>query len=133
MTGLGIGSHTLTVEVSSGGGANTYTTSVTVISDTIDVQGDPVSSDRRPAACSLMNIVKLGSGATEKWYVTNNANDSAPAWEEYDGDVHEFSNDTKTASQWAVSWRCQIGGSSATSQSKLSQKVGMAVVYDAGD
>ena len=133
VTGLGLGSHTLTIEVSSGGGANTYTTTVTVISNTIDVQGDPVSSDSRPAACSLMNIVKLGSGATQKWYVTNNANDEAPSWEEYAGGVHEFSNDSKTASQWAVSWRCQIGGASATSQSKLSQKVGMAVVYDAGD
>lgn len=133
VTGLGLGSHTLTIEVSSGGGSNSYTTSVTVIGNTIDVQGDPVSSDRRPAACSLMNIVQLGSGATEKWYVTNNANDSAPAWEEYDSGVHEFSNDSKAASQWAVSWRCQIGGASATSQSKLTKKVGMAVVYGEGD
>lgn len=133
VTGLGLGSHTLTVEVSSGGGSNTYTTSVTVISNTIDAQGDPVSSDRRPAACSLMNIVQLGTGATEKWYVTNNANDSAPVWEEYSSGVHEFSNDSKTSSQWAVSWRCQIGGASATSQSKLTQKVGMAVVYDEND
>lgn len=133
LTGLGLGQKQLTVTVSSAGGSNSYTTSVTVTTNMIDVQGDPVTCDRMPVACSLVNVVTLGSGATQKWYVTNNANDSAPSWEEYTGPEHEFSNTTKTSESWAVSWRCQIGGSSATSQSKLTQKVGMAVVYGEGD
>lgn len=130
---LGVGTHQLTVEVSGAGGSNSYTTSVSVTTNVIDVQGKAVSVGARPTACSLVNIVKLGTGATQKWYVTNNANDGAPVWEEYAGGVHEFSNDTKQDDSWAVAWRCQIGGPDATSQSKLTQKVGMAVVYDAGD
>lgn len=129
LTGMGLGKKTLTVTVTGAGGSNSYKTAVTVTTNMIDVQGNPIECDKMPVICSVVNIVVVGSGATQKWYVTNNANDTAPIWEEYNGGEHEFVNKNKSSDKWAVSWRCQIVGASATTKSELKKKVGMAVTY----
>lgn len=89
------------------------------------------SLKRMPVGCSLVNAVVLGQGATEQWWVCNNANDASPTWEEYTGDGHAFANSQKTAADWGVAWKCKIGGASATTQSELLKQVAMGVSYEA--
>lgn len=123
----GINSITITVR-NSLGDELVLTTSMTKYSQYIRVEGVPVDYDQRPKKCTLIYATVLAEGAPEKWYVCNNANDSTPSWELYQGSGHEFLNATKTAEKWAVSWKCDIGSEDVTARSELLKQVGMAVI-----
>ena len=126
---LPLGNHTATLKLSnSEGKGETVAISFRKINKAISLQGNAYEMDHMPASCSIVKAEVLGAGATSSWSVCNNALDPSPAWEEYGGGTHRFGNKEKTAESWAVSWKCTIGGDSATTNSELIKQVGMAVL-----
>lgn len=98
------------------------------VSTGIELTGKPADRDKMPTACFVASAVVLGEQATEAWYVCNNANDSNPAWEEYRGGKHVFTNKKKTAAKWAVAWRVVVDNGASTRRSEILKHVGMAVM-----
>lgn len=129
VNGLKSGNHTVTVTCKNA--ARTHTTtlkaSFTKADTYISVTGKACDREDMPKACKLVRQRVVGDGGSEAWFVTNNANDAEPVWEEYTGESHTFQNKEKTASMWAVSWRAEISGGT-TQQSRLIKQVAMAVV-----
>lgn len=125
------GYNTITTTITQETGlSNSYTTAFQKKYVHISLESSAQTVDAMPTSCSLVNAVVLGQGATEQWWVCNNANDASPTWEEYTGDGHVFTNDQKIADDWAVAWKCKIGGASATTQSELIKQVAMGVSYE---
>lgn len=94
----------------------------------LEVKGKPADRDKMPTACFVASAVNLAEKATATWYVCNNANDAAPAWEEYNGGRHVFANSRKTSEKWAVAWRIVVDNGTSTSRSELLKHVSMAVM-----
>lgn len=58
---------------------------------------------------------------TTQIYVSNNASDENPVWEEYTaGTVHSFANKTKKATSWAVSAKILINANDAVGEIAIS-------------
>ena len=94
----------------------------------LEVKGKPADREKMPTACFVASAVNLAEKATATWYVCNNANDAAPAWEEYAGDRHVFANKKKTSEKWAVAWRIVVDNGTSTRRSELIKQVAMAVI-----
>lgn len=129
---LPVGHNSVELTISNGVGyENTYEVSFNKAAVFVSLESAPVATEQKPSSCTLASAVSIGVGATQQWWVCNNANDAEPTWEEYTGEGHRFSNDTKEAQSWAVAWRCKVGGSQATTQSKVIKQVAMGVSYEA--
>jgi hypothetical protein len=63
-----------------------------------------------PSKIALAIKGTIGEKATQTIEVCNNACDDAPTWETYapENGLHTFSNETKTADDWAVATRITI-------------------------
>ena len=94
----------------------------------LEVTGKPSDRDKMPTACFIASAVNLAEKATATWYVCNNANDAAPAWEEYNGGRHVFANKNKTSEKWAVAWRIVVDNGTSARRSELIKHVAMAVM-----
>lgn len=94
----------------------------------LEVKCKPADREKMPTACFVASAVNLAEKATATWYVCNNANDAAPAWEEYNGGMHVFANSKKTSEKWAVAWRVVVDNGTSTRRSELIKQVAMAVI-----
>lgn len=129
---LSSGVNKIELTVSNGTGyENAYEVSFNKARVFVSLESNPATTESKPSSCTIASAVSIGVGATQQWWVCNNANDANPAWEEYTGERHRFSNDSKTADSWAVAWKCKIGGAQATTQSELIKQVAMGVSYEA--
>ena len=125
--------HTLQLRSNYNGYLTEDKTTFTWMDTGIEVTGKPQAVERRPTACSLVTITDIPAGATAVWQVTNNANDDNPSWEIYEGDSHVFENTEATSGAFALSWKVNVDAGTATTQPKITEKVGMGVLYDEGD
>lgn len=125
--------HTLQLRSNYNGYLTEDKTTFTFMETGIEVTGTPQAVERRPTACSLVTITDIPAGATAVWQVTNNANDDNPSWEIYEGDSHVFENTEATSGAFALNWRVNVDAGTATTQPKITEKVGMGVLYDEGD
>jgi hypothetical protein len=78
-----------------------------------------------PVTVNLRDVKSIDSKATIKVFVTNNALDTAPVWEDATADytarrAHAFSNKSKAAEKWAVSARYEIDANDATGEISIS-------------
>ena len=128
---LSYGKHTIVVRAKQNGyqcGARiTFTKSSSVVS----VTTNPHSSVERPVMCKLVDDVTDGGGVVSR-SVTNNANDENPVWEPYEGDMHVFSNDTKTAATWGVAARVGVDNSEGSANAEIRNAIALGVLYDRG-
>jgi len=74
-----------------------------------NMQNPIVTGTVKPTKVKVMDSIKAtySSPYTIKVEVCNNANDASPTWENattkyLDGDFYDFTNNTKTASNWAI-------------------------------
>lgn len=125
--------HTLQLRSNYNGYLTEDKTTFTYMETGIEVTGTPQAVERRPTACSLVTITDIPAGATAVWQVTNNANDDNPSWEIYEGDSHVFENTEAASGTFALSWKVNVDAGTATTQPKITEKVGMGVLYDEGD
>lgn len=125
--------HTLQLRSNYNGYLTEDKTTFTYMDTGIEVTGTPQAMERRPTACSLVTITDIPAGATAVWQVTNNANDDNPSWEVYEGDSHVFENTEAASGTFALNWKVNVDAGTATTQPKITEKVGMGVLYDEGD
>lgn len=126
-------SHTLRLRSIDTGYLSEDKTTFTLMDTGLEVTGTPHEVDKRPITCTLLTITDIPEGATAVWQVTNNANDASPSWEVYDGDSHTFENTEAASGTFALNWKVNVDAGTATTQPKIIEKVGMGVLYDAGD
>lgn len=127
--GLPSGKNTVVIKAKNAAGHVTEASvAFTKVDAFVELRGKPAEHDDMPRKCAIVKSEVLGRGATSSWWVSNNAADAAPAWEQYAGGIHEFANKSKTAAKWAVAWKCSIGGAAATTRSELIKQVGMAIM-----
>ena len=79
----------------------------------------PLPADSQPLRCIVTVLGAWPTGSTLKVEVCNNANDSAPTWEDITSKVlarqkHYFANSKKTAAAWAVNMRVTLTRGSAS-------------------
>lgn len=117
------GAHTLTVTAADQQGANgtrewTMTKAVTQIA--VQVK-DPVQTEEMCRRAVLDMTYALPEGAEIKVEMCNNALDDSPAWEDMtsaflNGEKFFFQNQTKTAANWAYSWRITLNRNGQTGE-----------------
>jgi hypothetical protein len=104
----------------SDGKATTASAAVQVkIGNVLEFYSNPVNRPTKPVSCRVMLDWTVADGASYTLYVCNNANDSAPTWEnctsEYNnGTAHTFTNSSKVNASWAVGLRVVINAGGAT-------------------
>lgn len=125
--------HTLQLRSNYNGYLTEDKTTFILMDAGIEVTGKPQAVERRPTACSLVTITDIPAGATAVWQVTNNANDDNPSWEIYEGDSHVFENTEAASGKFALGWKVNVDAGTATTQPKITEKVGMGVLYDESD
>lgn len=77
----------------------------------------------------LLDLV-ADSKVKKEIFVSNNANDASPVWEAYTPDSagnHTFSNNTKTASKWAVATKLKLTANDSTGEIAV-RAIGMGVI-----
>lgn len=124
---LGLGSHTVEFIAQLSGYKCGATASFTKSDSMLQVTGVAAETNGRAVTCTMRDTVTVPSGATITREVCNNAFDSNPTWEMYDGDSHAFANETKAASKWGVNWRITIDNSGGKTQAKIATGVGMGI------
>lgn len=117
------GAHTLTVTAADQQGANgTRTWTMTKAVTQISVQAkDPVQTEEMCRRAVLDMTYALPEGAEIKVEMCNNALDDSPAWEDMtsaflNGEKFFFQNQTKTAANWAYSWRITLNRNGQTGE-----------------
>ena len=114
------GNHTLTVTATDSRGASsvrkyTFTKSVTALS----ILSDPMDSTAMPVRVSCSVTKAIPAGAIYKVEVCNNGRDASPTWEDATyatekGEVHVFTNKSKTADTWAVRIKVSVNRNGAS-------------------
>lgn len=129
---LSLGSHEVTVTAE----ANGYKTGARIrfakSTSMVSAMGKPQSFGDMPTMCYMADNLTVPANATAVREVCNNGNDADPTWEVYEGDGHHFSNDQKTATDWALNWRIGIDNSLGTSQARINTGVNMGVLVKGG-
>lgn len=96
----------------------------------LEIQTHPLNYDHQPQKVVVILEKMISTGATSKTYVTNNANDDLPVWEEYspvDNGMHTFENTVKLAEQWGVAVKFEADAGTATGEVSIS-RVGIGVL-----
>lgn len=118
------------ITTDAGSGTPTQSTVVRVsIGDTLEFTTIPLDrGNTMPKTASVFLDSVIDSGAHVNVYVCNNANDASPAWEACSlGEDHIFTNNSKTASSWAVAAKVIVLAGDATGQISVSA-VGLGVL-----
>lgn len=122
------GSHTMTVtatDVNLGTVTRTYSFVKSVTSFTLQ-NATPYSSADMPTRVKVYVTRSIPSGATFSVSVCNNGYDASPTWENItstidSNTIYEFTNDTKTASNWGVSIKVEVNRNGASGECYVSQ------------
>lgn len=129
---LSLGAHTIIVTASLNGYKTGARIRFTKSTSMVSAMGKPQSFGDMPTMCYMADNLTVPANATAVREVCNNGNDSEPTWEVYEGDGHHFSNDKKTATDWALNWRIGIDNSLGTSQARINTGVNMGVLVKGG-
>ena len=99
-----------------------YSTAVKVaIGDTLEFTTLPAEWSEKPDRIDVKLKATIDKAATMSLWVTNNANDDSPTWEEYTiGAYHIFKNNTKTADKWATAVKVKIIAGESTGEISVS-------------
>ena len=110
------------VSTDAGSQLPTYSDPVKVaIGDTLEFTTLPAEWSEKPDRIDVKIKATVDSTATMSLWVTNNANDDSPTWEEYTiGAYHIFKNNTKTADKWATAVKVKIVAGEATGEISVS-------------
>lgn len=130
---LGLGKHEVRITSEAGGYRCGAMIRFQKSTSLVSVQGNPISFGSRPSMVYMADNLTIPSGASVLREVCNNANDSSPTWEEYEGERHSFGNFDKTSSNWALGWRISIDNSNGNAQAKISTGVNVGVLTDGGE
>lgn len=114
------GTHSLTITAIDSKGASsvreyTFTKNVTALS----ILSDPMDSTAMPVRVSCSVTKAIAEGAIYKVEVCNNGRDASPTWEDATneteaGEVHVFTNKSKTANTWAVRIKVTVNRNGAS-------------------
>jgi hypothetical protein len=99
------------VATDSGSGTDAVSdTVIAAVGTVLQIVTQPYKYDTMPSKIALAIKGTIGEKATQTIEVCNNACDDAPTWETYapENGLHTFSNETKTADDWAVATRITI-------------------------
>ena len=110
------------VSTDAGSQLPTYSDPVKVaIGDTLEFTTLPAEWSEKPDRIDVKIKATVDSTATMSLWVTNNANDDSPTWEEYTiGAYHIFKNNTKTADKWATAVKVKITAGESTGEISVS-------------
>ena len=110
------------VSTDAGSQLPTYSDPVKVaIGDTLEFTTLPAEWSEKPDRIDVKIKATVDSTAAMSLWVTNNANDDSPTWEEYTiGAYHIFKNNTKTADKWATAVKVKIVAGEATGEISVS-------------
>ena len=87
------------------------------IGDVLEVTTMPAEWDNRPDRIDVKLKATIDPDAKTEMWVSNNAADDEPVWEEYTiGAYHVFKNETKTAEKWATAARIRVTAQDATGE-----------------
>lgn len=114
------GSHTFTIRATDGMDSSVRTYTFTKLVNSFTIQNTtPLQSTNMPTRIMMVVTRVIPSAATFKVEVCNNGYDSTPTWEDattkvLSGLVYQFTNTTKTASNWGVKYRITVNRNGAT-------------------
>ena len=131
VTGVTKSKYFRIVSLDQGSQASVYSSNIHVkFGSVLEVKTHPTET----SACIQKAIVLLDLVADSKVkkeiFVSNNANDASPVWEAYTPDSagnHTFSNNTKTASKWAVATKLKLTANDSTGEIAV-RAIGMGVI-----
>lgn len=121
------GSHSMTItatDANTGTATRTYSFVKSVTSFTIQ-NATPFSSADMPTRIKLYITRSIPTGAIFTAHVCNNGYDATPTWEDVtdridSNEIYEFTNDTKTASNWGVSIKVEVSRNGAQGECYVS-------------
>lgn len=114
------GSHTLTIRATDGIDSSVRTYTFTKLVNSFTIQNStPWVASTRPSRIMVVVTSVLPVEATFKVEVCNNGYDSSPTWEDATssvkgGLIHQFTNTTKTATNWGVLIRVSVNRNGGT-------------------
>lgn len=110
------------VSTDAGSRLPTYSAPVKIaIGDTLEFTTLPAEWGEKPDRIDVKIKATVDRAATMSLWVTNNANDDSPTWEEYTiGAYHIFKNNTKTADKWATAVKVKIVAGESTGEISVS-------------
>ena len=131
VTGVTKSKYFRIVSLDQGSQASVYSSNIHIkFGSVLEVKTHPTET----SACIQKAIVLLDLVADSKVkkeiFVSNNANDASPVWEAYTPDSagnHTFSNNTKTASKWAVATKLKLTANDSTGEIAV-RAIGMGVI-----
>lgn len=100
------------------------------VGNELEVLSEKFPLDFRPNKLNVIDIKQISPSVEQfKVYVTNNANDVTPTWEDatesyLNGQAYPFTNYEKTASNWAVQVKYYVKAGLATSEISISSHGG---------
>lgn len=117
---LSNGSHTLTIRATDGIDSTVRTYTFTKLVNGFTIQNStPLAASTKPSRIMVVVTSVLPVEATFKVEVCNNGYDSSPTWEDATsavkgGLIHQFTNTTKTATNWGVLIRVSVNRNGGT-------------------
>ena len=124
VSGFKDGSKQYIRAVSTDSGSQVASMSDTVqvaIGSVLEITTIPAEWDSRPDRIDVKLKASIDSDAKTEMWVSNNAVDREPVWEEYEiGAYHVFANKKKTADKWATAARIRITAQEAAGEISIS-------------
>jgi hypothetical protein len=116
-------------DTDSGSGSPVYTSVYAVsIGSTLEFDTLPITRTTKPSIVVAYLDKTMPADATLQMYACNNANDATPTWEPItEGESHQFTNKTKTATNWGVSVKTNIAAGATAGEISVSA-VGLGVL-----
>lgn len=116
-------------DTDSGSGSPVYTSVYAIsIGSTLEFDTLPITRTTKPSIVVAYLDKTMPADATLQMYACNNANDATPTWEPItEGESHQFTNKTKTATNWGVSVKTNIAAGATAGEISVSA-VGLGVL-----
>ena len=113
----------------SGSGQASYSTPVFVkIGKVLEIITKPMMRSTKPELVNLKLKCRIPDDAEMHVYVSNNASDDEPTWEEYQIDeYHSFTNNENTSEQWAVAAKIVVNANESTEEISV-EAIGIGVL-----
>lgn len=121
-----VGTNTVKVTVSDGIESVSKTTTFERTQTELTIQGNEILNyDEMPKEMGIRLVSNVPNGATMYVFCCNNANDTNPTWEECtqevsNGEMHTFTNTSKTAEKWGVNIKIVIQKGTASENATIS-------------